>query len=109
MRSRIGKFLRTWADRVDDAGAPHATGWRFTFETGEGVRFREDGKGCRLWYYGNTDYEKAHTEADSAAEDAWKAEQARLLMVAMTEDDPVVAGAAAAEHRRRMFEGLTRA
>lgn len=59
--------MRKWADRIDYRGAPRALGYRFTFEDGEGIRFRHDGKGCRLWYLGMDDYEKAHDEADSAA------------------------------------------
>ena len=62
----IAEFLRRLADRLDHPGAPKATGWSFTFETGEGIRFRRDGVGCRLWYLGDADYKKAHTEADTA-------------------------------------------
>jgi hypothetical protein len=57
--------MRTWADRIDHAGAPKAIGWSFTFEENEGIRFREDGRGCRLWYYGEDDYQRAHDESDS--------------------------------------------
>jgi hypothetical protein len=56
--------LRFLADRIDRPGAPKATHWRFTFERGEGIRFREDGRGCRVWYLGDDDYERAHAEAD---------------------------------------------
>lgn len=95
--------MRKWADRIDDRGAPHALGYSFTFETGEGILFREDGKGCKLWYLGEAEYEKAHTQADSAEGDARRAEQRRLIEVAMTEPDPVIAGAAAAELKRRHY------
>lgn len=57
-------LLRRIADRLDDRGAPKAMGWSFTFEQGEGIRFRDDGRGCRLWYCGDAEYERAHTEAD---------------------------------------------
>lgn len=56
--------LRTWADRMDPVGAPKAIGYSFTFERGEGIRFRDDGRGCRLWYLGDSEYNRAHTEAD---------------------------------------------
>jgi hypothetical protein len=103
LRSRIGHWMRKWADRIDDHGAPRAMGYRFTFEDGEGIRFREDGRGCRLWYYGMDDYEKAHTEADSAAADAEKAERRRLLEIAMSDPDPVKAGAAATELKGMLY------
>jgi hypothetical protein len=61
----IAHKLRTWADRIDHRGAPKAIGYSFTFERGEGLRFRQDGQGCPLWYLGDADYERAHGEADS--------------------------------------------
>lgn len=64
MNRWLAYWLRRFADRIDHAGAPKATHWTFTFELGEGIRFREDGKGCRLWYLGDDSYEKAHAEAD---------------------------------------------
>jgi hypothetical protein len=51
----LARWLRTLADRIDYEGAPKATHWTFTFELYEGIRFREDGKGCRLWYLGSED------------------------------------------------------
>jgi len=63
LRARIGWRLRCWADRLDRPGAPKATHVRFTFEERVGIVFRDDGRGCRLWYYGDQDYERAHTEA----------------------------------------------
>lgn len=59
-------LLRRWADRISYETAPHSIHWSFTFEDGEGVRFREDGRGCPLWYLGEDDYERAHDEADTA-------------------------------------------
>lgn len=66
MRHWLGIWLRRLADRIDDNGAPRAIGWWFTIEDGEGIRFRQDGRGCRLWYLGNGDYKRAHAEADFA-------------------------------------------
>lgn len=63
MTKWLAERLRRIADRIDYAGSPKAMGWSFTFEQGEGIRFREDGRGCRLWYLGDRDYERAHTEA----------------------------------------------
>lgn len=65
-RVRAGRWLRTLADRIDPRGAPRLIGWSFTIEEGHGIRFRRDGRGCRLAYPGNAEYERAHTEADSA-------------------------------------------
>ena len=63
----IAKRMRTTADRIDHEGAPKIIHWSFTFETGEGIHFRDDGKGCPLAYLGDADYERAHDEADTAA------------------------------------------
>jgi hypothetical protein len=43
--------LRTWADRLDWAGAPKPTGWSFTVEGRFGTVFNQDGRGCPLWSY----------------------------------------------------------
>jgi len=64
LRARIGYQLRKYADRIDHRGATKFTHWSFTFETGRGLVFRDDGKGCPVCYYGDQDYERAHTEAD---------------------------------------------
>ncbi len=66
------RHLRYFADRIDPANAPRALHWSFTFERGEGVRFREDSRGCRLWYK-TADYDRAHTEADSAERERQRA------------------------------------
>lgn len=67
MKVRLAYWMRRWADRLDHAGAPKAIGWSFTIEAHNGgkPRFRDDGKGCQLWYLGDADYERAHTEADT--------------------------------------------
>lgn len=65
LRQRLARQLRFLADRIDYAGAPKATHWTFTIEEHEGIRFREDGRGCRLWYLGDAEYEKAHNESDT--------------------------------------------
>lgn len=65
-RRWIAKHMRFTADRIDDYGAPRLmTALTFTFEEGEGIRTRTDGKGCKLWYIGRDDYEEAFTEADT--------------------------------------------
>ena len=64
MMARLAARLRTFADRIDHAGAPKITHWSFTFERGRGLVFREDGKGCRVAYLGDAEYERAHAEAD---------------------------------------------
>jgi hypothetical protein len=64
--ARLGRRLRRAADRIDPYGAPRYTSYSFTFERGEGIRFREDQKGCPLAYLGADDYERAHMEADAS-------------------------------------------
>lgn len=64
-RVLVARWLRRWADQLDYAGAPKAIGWSFTFEHRRGIVFREDGRGCRLWYLGDAEHERAHTEADT--------------------------------------------
>lgn len=106
LRAWIGKRLRFLADRIDYKGAPRLMGYTFTIETGEGFRLREDGRGCRLAYLGETEHEKAYTEADSAEEDARREERRRLIEIAMTEPDPVKAGEAASELYRLISPDL---
>ena len=65
LRKRIGWRLRCIADRIDPDHAPRGLGYSFTFELREGIRFRQDGKGCPLWYLGEADYERAHLESDT--------------------------------------------
>lgn len=62
---RLAGLLRRIADRIDYCGAPKLTGFSFTFETGEGIRWRHDGRGCPVAYLGDEQYERAHSEADS--------------------------------------------
>lgn len=64
MRPRLAAWLRRTADRIDHQGAPRLIGHSFTFEIGEGIRFRDDGKGCPLAYLSERDYGRAHDEAD---------------------------------------------
>lgn len=67
MRARLGAWLRKWADRLDDAGAPKRTSYSFTFENSStGVLLRHDQRGCPLYYVGEADYGRAHTEADTS-------------------------------------------
>lgn len=66
-RSRILHWLadklRRFADDIDRPGAPKSIGMSFTFEQGIGTVFRDDGRGCPLWYLGDQDYDRAHDEA----------------------------------------------
>lgn len=63
---RLARWLRDLADRIDYAGAPRGVNYSFTIEPGEGIRFRQDGRGCPLWYLGDEDYLRAHHEAGPA-------------------------------------------
>ena len=56
-------LLRRIADRLDPAGAPRSTGWSFTYERDTGVYWRDDRKGCPVWYLGDADYDRAYDEA----------------------------------------------
>lgn len=70
-RRTLGRWLRRLADRIDRHGAPKATGLSFTFEPGigrvihhgNGVPIRPRATGCTLWYLGDDEYERAHTDA----------------------------------------------
>jgi len=65
MLARFARWLRMVADRIDRAGAPKATHLSFTFEHRRGLVVNEAGRGCRLWYLGDDDYERAHAEAEA--------------------------------------------
>lgn len=65
MRQWIAQRMRFAADRIDPVGAPRGTSYSFTFERGHGIRWRDDGKGCPIWYLGEADYRRAHIEADN--------------------------------------------
>jgi hypothetical protein len=65
VRARIGWLLRLLADRIDRDGAPRYMSYSFTFERGQGIRFREGGRGCPLWYSGRADYARAYDEAEA--------------------------------------------
>lgn len=106
IRGWIGKRLRFLADRIDYKGAPRYLGYSVTIETGERVpRIREDGRGCKIWYLGHAEYEKAHTEADSVEEDARRDERRRLIEIAMSEPDPVKAREAAGKLHDLISQG----
>ena len=64
MKIWLAHHLRRIADRIDDVGAPKRTNLSFTFEDRRGIVVRENGPGCPLWYYGEVDYRRAHSEAE---------------------------------------------
>ena len=73
LRRRLAERLRTTADRLDREGAPKIIGWSFTFESGRGLVFNEEDRGCRLAYLGDAEYERAHAEAaDPAPRIPWR-------------------------------------
>lgn len=66
LRSRLGWWLRKWADRIDEDHAPRIMSFSFTFEEREGIRFRDDGRGCQLAYLdGRSNWDRAYDEADT--------------------------------------------
>jgi hypothetical protein len=61
----MAEWLRKWADRIDDTSGPRLMSpHSFTFEDRRGIVFREDHRGCPIWYM-NEDYDRAHDEADT--------------------------------------------
>jgi hypothetical protein len=73
VRARLARRLRAAADRVDPNSGPRGltvvSG--FTFEEGLGVVFRDDNRGCPLWYMA-ADYDRAHNESgDLVLNRAW--------------------------------------
>jgi hypothetical protein len=66
MKHWTAEKLRRLADRIDHRGAPKLMHWSFTFEPGKGLVFRTDGRGCRLAYLGDAEFERAHAEADKS-------------------------------------------
>lgn len=63
MRERLAQWLRKTADRLHHPSAPKLMGWSFTFERGVGIVFNDQGRGCRLAYFGDDEYARAHDEA----------------------------------------------
>lgn len=43
---RLAWWLCCLADRIDYEGAPQGLSYSFTIEDGEGIRFRDDGRGA---------------------------------------------------------------
>ena len=68
IRKGIADWMRKWADRIDDDGAPRRMSYSFTFQLHEGIRFHDDGRGCPLWRIGEEDYKRAWLEADRGGE-----------------------------------------
>lgn len=71
-RTRLARRLRFAADRLDPTTGPRLmTAVRgFTFEDGIGVVFRDDGRGCPLWFMAE-DYDRAHDEAGDLKPGKW--------------------------------------
>lgn len=89
IRRYLAQRLRFLADRIDYHGAPKATSWSFTVENGEGFRFRTDGRGCRVWYLGDSEYQRAHTEADTEhIQIDWANARWRMVGGALTREHP---------------------
>lgn len=66
LRSHLaGRFLKL-AERLDPGyGFRWMSPYTFTYEIGEGIRWRDDGRGCPLWYverHKNLAYWQADTE-----------------------------------------------
>jgi hypothetical protein len=63
LRERTGWRLRRLADRIDPANTPRHMGYSFTMESGRGIVFNAEGRGCPLWYLGEADNARAWSEA----------------------------------------------
>jgi hypothetical protein len=92
MRKRAARWLRRLADRIDHAGAPKIMHWSFTFEEGEGIVFRDDGRGCPLAYLGDRDYKRAHDESGPLAGDPVPTPTSPALWMRTTWDSRVPEG-----------------
>lgn len=65
MNDWLGEKLHRLADRISPRHARRVLSISFTFEKGEGLRVRNDGKGCPLAYLNWDDYDRAYTESDT--------------------------------------------
>jgi len=69
VRARVGRLLRRWADRIDPDNAPQPTGYTYTHErhtpTDTRIKWRDDGRGCPVYYIGEADLTRSFTEADT--------------------------------------------
>lgn len=75
---RLARLLRRLADLLDYDGTPRRTHWSFTYETGRGEVFWQDGRGCPL-YLREADYLKAYDDAAPVPRhgDQWQRESSR--------------------------------
>ena len=78
MKTAIAAWLRRTASRLDPDNAPTPTGYSYTHER-RGPRdthlvWRDDGRGCPVWYIGDADLNRSFTEADTD----WRPAKERL-------------------------------
>lgn len=59
MRRWIARRLHFLADRLAPEDAYRSTGMTFEFVRNVGIEVNHEGHGCRLWYHGQDDYQKA--------------------------------------------------
>lgn len=65
MKRRLARWLRRTADRIHPASGPQRLVASFTIEPCRGITFwgpELPRPGCPLWFYGDEDYQRAHTE-----------------------------------------------
>jgi hypothetical protein len=62
-RQRWARRLVRWAEVVDPGSVLRTPGYRFTYEKGLGMVWREGGLGCPVWYY-ERDWPLAHEHAE---------------------------------------------
>ncbi|WP_068059180.1 hypothetical protein [Nocardia xishanensis] len=101
-KAALAKRMRFWADRIDPAGAPRYMGYSYTIEPGKGVVFHKNGRGCKLWYLGNVDHERAYSESRASTADLADLTDQELLASAMLTPDPDRARACKQEWDRRL-------
>jgi hypothetical protein len=78
VRTRLGRLLRRWADRIDPQHAPFPAGYSYTVERGRtknpnGIAVHIDGTGCPFWIM-PADRNRAWTEAATD----WRSPQQKL-------------------------------
>lgn len=88
MRTRIGRLLRRWADRIDPQHAPFPAGYSYTIERGRtknpnGIAVHIDGTGCPFWII-PADRNLAWTEATTD----WRSPNEKLADMLATHGEP---------------------
>lgn len=87
MRTRLGRLLRRWADRIDPGHAPRKSGYSYTVErrtrNPNGIAVHIDGTGCPFWVLP----EDTHRAFSEAATD-WRSPDEKLAAMLEAHGEP---------------------